>query len=235
MNRMIRKLLSYDEMSAIVALHVKRFIRSSNSNIGLPTGSTPLGMYEELKKDFRLNWDNVKTYNLDEYVGIDINHPQSYNTYMNDNLFNHVDIPKENIHFPNAFITPDIVLVQDETYDTLITKNGGLDFLVLGIGNNGHIAFNEPGSSFDSITRKVKLDERTISDNSRFFNSIEEVPTEAYTMGLKTIMDSREIYLIAQGKSKWEIIRESFYGEITEKVPASILQKHKNLTVLYCD
>tara|TARA_B100000900_G_scaffold415687_1_gene446609 strand:+ start:24 stop:698 length:675 start_codon:yes stop_codon:yes gene_type:complete len=224
MNRILRKVLDYDEMSAIVALHVKRFIRRSNSNIGLPTGSTPLGMYEELKKDFRLKWDNVKTYNLDEYVGIDTDHPQSYKTYMDNNLFNHVDIPKENIHFP-----------KDETYDNLITKNGGLDFLVLGIGNNGHIAFNEPGSSFDSTTRKVKLDERTISDNSRFFNSVEEVPTEAYTMGLKTIMDSREIYLIAQGKSKWDIIREAFYGEITQKVPASILQKHQNITVLYCD
>ena len=224
MKGIIRKVLNYDEMSTIVALHVKRFIGRSNSNIGLPTGSTPLGMYEELRSDYRLKWDNVKTFNLDEYVGIDKDHVQSYNTYMYRNLFSHIDIPTKNVHFPT-----------DENYDNLIAKNGGLDFIVLGIGNNGHIAFNEPGSSFDSTTRKVKLDERTINDNSRFFNSVEEVPTEAFTMGLKTIMDSKEIYLIAQGKSKWDIIREAFYGEITEKVPASILQRHDNLTVLYCD
>ena len=177
MKGIIRKVLNYDEMSTIVALHVKRFIGRSNSNIGLPTGSTPLGMYEELRSDYRLKWDNVKTFNLDEYVGIDKDHVQSYNTYMYRNLFSHIDIPTKNVHFPT-----------DENYDNLIAKNGGL-----------------------------------------------EVPTEAFTMGLKTIMDSKEIYLIAQGKSKWDIIREAFYGEITEKVPASILQRHENLTVLYCD
>ena len=225
MKGIIRKVGSYDEMSKIVALHVKRFIGNSQIGVlGLPTGGTPLGMYEELRQDFRLDWSKVATFNLDEYVGIDEKHPESYKNYMYRNLFSHIDIDESRVHFPNA-----------EHYDSRIAYFGGLDFTVLGIGNNGHIAFNEPGSSFESTTRLVDLDERTISDNSRFFNSIDEVPKQAWTMGLKTIMDSREIFLIAQGKSKWEIIREAFYGEITEKVPASILQKHKNLTVLYCD
>ena len=225
MKGIIRKVGSYDEMSKIVALHVKRFIGNSQIGVlGLPTGGTPLGMYEELRQDFRLDWNKVATFNLDEYVGIDKDHPESYKNYMYRNLFSHIDIDERRVHFPDG-----------EHYDSRITYFGGLDFTVLGIGNNGHIAFNEPGSSFESKTRLVDLDERTISDNSRFFNSIDEVPKQAWTMGLKTIMDSKEIFLIAQGKSKWEIIREAFYGEITEKVPASILQKHKNLTVLYCD
>jgi len=225
MKGIIRKVGSYDEMSKIVALHVKRFIGNSQIGVlGLPTGGTPLGMYKELRQDFRLDWSKVATFNLDEYVGIDKDHPESYKNYMYRNLFSHIDIDENKVHFPDG-----------EQYDSRIAYFGGLDFTVLGIGNNGHIAFNEPGSSFESTTRLVDLDERTISDNSRFFNSIDEVPKQAWTMGLKTIMDSKEIFLIAQGKSKWEIIREAFYGEITEKVPASILQKHKNLTVLYCD
>ena len=225
MKGIIRKVGSYDEMSKIVALHVKRFIGNSQLGVlGLPTGGTPLGMYKELREDTRLNWSKVVTLNLDEYVGIDKNHPESYRNFMYRNLFSHIDIDEDRVHFPT-----------NEHYDSLINYYGGLDFTVLGIGNNGHIAFNEPGSSFESKTRLVDLDERTISDNSRFFNSIDEVPKQAWTMGLKTIMDSREIFLIAQGKSKWEIIREAFYGEITEKVPASILQRHENLTVLYCD
>ena len=225
MKGIIRKVLNYDEMSTIVALHVKRFIGNSQIGVlGLPTGGTPLGMYEELRRDFRLDWSKVATFNLDEYVGIDKDHPESYKNYMYRNLFSHIDIDENKVHFPDG-----------EHYDSRITYFGGLDFTVLGIGNNGHIAFNEPGSSFESKTRLVDLDERTISDNSRFFNSIDEVPKQAWTMGLKTIMDSKEIYLIAQGKSKWDIIREAFYGEITEKVPASILQRHDNLTVLYCD
>lgn len=225
MKGIIRKVGSYDEMSKIVALHVKRFIGNSQLGIlGLPTGGTPIGMYKELREDTKLDWSKVVTFNLDEYVGIDKDHSESYKNYMHRNLFSHIDIDKDRVHFPDG-----------EHYDSRINYFGGLDFTVLGIGNNGHIAFNEPGSSFESKTRLVDLDERTISDNSRFFNSIDEVPKQAWTMGLKTIMDSKEIYLIAQGKSKWEIIREAFYGEITEKVPASILQKHKNLTVLYCD
>ena len=222
---MIRKVKSYDEMSKIVALHVKRHIQNPKLTIlGLPTGSTPIGMYKELSKDTRINWDKVVTFNLDEYVGLDKYHPQSYRHFMYENLHKFIDVPRERINFP-----------QNKKYDALIDYYGGLDCTVLGIGNNGHIAFNEPGSPFDSKTRKVKLDKRTISDNSRFFDSEAQVPKEAWTMGLKTIMDSKEIYLIAQGKSKWEIIREAFFGEITESVPASILQKHKNLTVLYCD
>ena len=225
MKGMIRKVGSYDEMSKIVALHVKRHIQNSNLTVlGLPTGSTPIGMYKELARDTKINWQKVVTFNLDEYVRLDKYHPQSYRHFMYENLHKFIDIPIERINFP-----------RNKEYDAQIDYYGGLDCTVLGIGNNGHIAFNEPGSPFDSKTRRVKLDKRTISDNSRFFDSEEQVPKEAWTMGLKTIMDSKEIYLIAQGKSKWEIIREAFFGEITESVPASILQKHDNLTVLYCD
>lgn len=225
MKGIIRKVKDYHEMSKIVALHVKRHINKQGvTKLGLPTGGTPLGMYEELRQDFNLDWSNVITFNLDEYVGIDENHPESYKNFMYRNLHSHIDIPENRIHFP-----------KNPQYDAVIKSHGGLDFTVLGIGNNGHIAFNEPGSSFESTTRLVDLDERTISDNSRFFNSIDEVPKQAWTMGLKTIMDSKEIYLIAQGQSKFDIIREAFHGEITEKVPASILQKHNNLTILYCD
>ena len=161
---------------------------------------------------------------MDEYVGLGKHHPQSYRYFMYENLHKFINLPIERINFP-----------QTKQYDALIDYYGGLDCTVLGIGKNGHIAFNEPDSAFDSKTRKVKLDKRTISDNSRFFDSEEQVPKEAWTMGLKTIMDSKEIYLIAQGKSKWKIIQKAFFGEITELIPASILQKHNNLTVLYCD
>jgi glucosamine-6-phosphate deaminase len=225
MKGIIKKINSYDEMSKRVALHVKRFIGNPQLGIlGLPTGGTPIGMYKELREDKKLDWSKVVTFNLDEYAGIDKDHPESYKNYMYRNLFSHIDIDEDKVHFPNV-----------EHYDSRIAYFGGLDFTVLGIGNNGHIAFNEPGSSFESKTRLVDLDERTISDNSRFFNSIDEVPKQAWTMGLKTIMDSSEIFLIAQGKSKWEIIREALLGEITESIPASILQEHKNLKVLYCD
>ena len=222
---MIRKVKSYDEMSKIVALHVKRHIQNPKLTIlGLPTGSTPIGMYKELSKDTRINWDKVVTFNLDEYVGLDKYHPQSYRHFMYENLHKFIDVPRERINFP-----------QNKKYDALIDYYGGLDCTVLGIGNNGHIAFNEPGSSFNSKTRIVDLDKQTIEDNSRLFTSIDEVPTKAITMGLDTIMKSKEILLIAQGKKKLEIIQKAMFGEITENIPASILQKHDNLTILYCD
>ena len=144
---------------------------------------------------------------------------------MKKNLHDHINIESLNIHFPHNITD----------YDKFIEESGGLDLTVLGIGTNGHIAFNEPGSSFNSKTRIVDLDKQTIEDNSRFFTSIDEVPTKAITMGLDTIMKSKEILLIAQGKKKLEIIQKAMFGEITENIPASILQKHDNLTILYCD
>jgi len=226
MKALFRKLKNYERLSQLAALEIKKKIQKGNSvNLGLPTGGTPIGMYKELVNDPHLNWWNVTTFNLDEYLGIDKSHPESYMGFMKRNLFDHIDINSFNVWFPD----------QTENYDELIQKNGGLDLTILGIGTNGHIAFNEPGSPFDSKTRVVDLDKQTIEDNSRFFNSIEEVPTQAVTMGLDTIMKSKEILLIAQGKKKLEIIQTALFGEITESVPASILQNHENLTILYCE
>jgi len=226
MKALFRKVGSYEKLSQLAALEVKKKIQSGNPvNLGLPTGGTPIGMYKELVKDSNIDWWNVTTFNLDEYIGIDIDHSESYKNFMNRNLFNHIDIDKFNVWFPD----------QTDDYDAMIEAVGGLDLTILGIGTNGHIAFNEPGSPFNSTTRVVDLDKQTIEDNARFFNSIEEVPTQAVTMGLETIMKSHEILLIAKGKKKLDIIQKAMFGEITEEVPASILQEHDNLTILYCE
>ena len=226
MKALFRKVSSYEKLSQLAALEVKKKIQGGNPvNLGLPTGGTPIGMYKELREDVHQTWFNVNTFNLDEYKDIDPNHSESYVNFMKRNLHDHIDIDKSNIYFP----------IHVRYYDSFIEKKGGLDLTILGIGTNGHIAFNEPGSPFSSKTRLVDLTEQTIKDNARFFDSIEEVPTQAYTMGLDTIMKSKEILLIAQGKKKLEIIQTALFGEITESVPASILQNHENLTVLYCD
>jgi len=226
MKALFRKVDSYERLSQLAALEIKKKIQKGNQvNLGLPTGGTPIGMYKELVNDSQLDWWNVSTFNLDEYIEISIDHPESYQNFMNRNLFDHIDIDKFNIWFPH--------LVND--YDGMIDGLGGLDLTILGIGSNGHIAFNEPNSPFDSKTRIVDLDEQTIEDNARFFNSIDEVPTKAITMGLDTIMKSKEILLIAQGKKKLDIIQKAMFGDITEEIPASILQNHENLTILYCE
>ena len=221
-----RKLQSYERLSQLASLEVKKKIQKGNLvNLGLPTGGTPIGMYKELVSDPHLSWWNVTTFNLDEYIGINANHPESYQNFMKRNLFDKIDIDVFNVWFPN----------QTDDYDSMIKMAGGLDLTILGIGTNGHIAFNEPGSPFNSQTRIVDLSEQTIEDNSRFFDSIEDVPTKAVTMGLETIMKSKEILLVAQGKKKLDIIKEAMFGDITEDIPASILQNHENLTILYCE
>lgn len=226
MKALFRKVGSYEKLSQLAALEVKKKIQKGYKvNLGLPTGGTPIGMYKELVNDSHLDWWNVTTFNLDEYEGIDPNHSESYENFMNRNLFDHIDIDRFNVWFPSL----------EKVYDDVIDNMGGLDLTILGIGTNGHIAFNEPGSPFDSKTRIVDLDKQTIEDNARFFNSIEEVPTKAITMGLDTIMKSKEILLIAQGKKKLDIIQKAMFGDITEDIPASILQKHDNLTILYCE
>ena len=226
MKALFRKVENYERLSQLAALEIKKKIQKGNQvNLGLPTGGTPIGMYKELVNDSHLDWWNVTTFNLDEYEGIDPNHPESYENFMNRNLFDHIDIDRFNVWFPSL----------EKVYDDVIDNVGGLDLTILGIGTNGHIAFNEPGSPFDSKTRIVDLDKQTIEDNSRFFNSIDEVPTQAITMGLDTIMKSKEILLIAQGKKKLDIIQKAMFGDITEDIPASILQQHENLTILYCE
>jgi len=219
----IHHIKDYSELSKMVANLVAIPISTGRPcNIGTPTGGTPIGMYKELVSK-NLNWSSVHTFNLDEYVGISNNHPQSYHHFMRENLHAHITIRDDHIHFP------------DKNYDETIDTYGGLDITILGIGSNGHIAFNEPWSAFDSKTRTVDLTEKTIIDNSRFFNSVVEVPTQAITMGLSTIMKSRQIILMVSGKSKWEILKYAMWGEINEEVPASILQNHTNFKVFYCD
>lgn len=226
MKALFRKVENYERLSQLAALEVKKKIQKGNQvNLGLPTGGTPIGMYKELVNDSHLDWWNVTTFNLDEYEGIDPNHPESYENFMNRNLFDHIEIDRFNVWFPSL----------EKVYDDVIDNMGGLDLTILGIGTNGHIAFNEPGSPFNSKTRLVDLDKQTIEDNARFFNSIDEVPTQAITMGLDTIMKSKEILLIAQGKKKLDIIQKAMFGDITEDIPASILQQHENLTILYCE
>ena len=216
---------SYNELSSTVADMVETQIKEhSPSKLGLPTGSTPLGMYEELVNR-KLDWSNTITFNLDVYL-MNINHSESYQSYMRKNLFDRTNIYPNHYHFPFRPFS---------AFEDKIAGSMGIDLCILGIGTNGHIAFNEPGSSFQSRTRVVELSEQTIKDNSRFFDSIDEVPTQAITMGLGTIMEAKKIILMARGQSKLNILNVAMNGEVTEDVPASVLQNHDNVKVFYCD
>ncbi len=226
------KILSKSEIDDIVANRIVELVnKKSNLVLGLATGSTPVGVYQNLINAYeqgKVSFKDVKTFNLDEYVGLDGTHEQSYRYFMNTNLFDGIDIDKANTNFPNNKTD------KPEIYDEQIANAGGVDFQVLGIGSNGHIAFNEPNTSFDSLTHVVELTENTIKDNSRFFESIEDVPTKAVSMGLKSIMSSKEIVLIATGKNKAEAIKRLVEEEPNESLPASILKNHKNV-IIYCD
>jgi glucosamine-6-phosphate deaminase len=218
----IKKINNYWELGCCVADIVEHTLTLPEPKLILPTGSTPLSLYKELvNRD--LDWSHVTTYNLDEYVDNKIQ-DQSYRYFMNENLFKHINIEDDNIYFPG-----DTAIWPKMDYGI------GVDLCLLGIGGNGHIAFNEPGSSFDSETRMVDLTEETIKDNSRFFPTIDDVPTLAVTMGLKPIMSSKKIIIMANGKHKKDILEQSMYGDITENIPASILQTHTNMEAFYCD
>ena len=215
----------YEKLSSLVAIIVAaQILENPQSKLVLPTGSTPLGMYEELVRR-KLDWSLVETFNLDEYI-MNPDHPYSYHSYMKKNLFDRINIYPDNCHFP---FRPTL------SFEDKMNVNKGIDLCILGIGSNGHIAFNEPGSSFKSRTRVVDLSEQTIQDNSRFFDSIDDVPKQAITMGLGTIMESKRIILMANGKHKLNILKVAMNGEVTEDVPASILQKHNDAEVFYCD
>ena len=215
----------YEKLSSLVAVIVAtQILEHPQSKLILPTGSTSLGMYEELVRR-KLDWSLVETFNLDEYI-MNPDHPYSYHSYMRKNLFDKTNIYPDNCHFP---FRPTLSF-EDKMY-----INKGIDLCILGIGSNGHIAFNEPGSSFKSRTRVVDLSEQTIKDNSKHFDSINDIPKQAITMGLGTIMESKKIILIANGKHKLNILKVAMNGEVTEDVPASILQKHNDAEVFYCD
>lgn len=221
-----------NELNEYAANCFKSVIESkTNPVLGFATGSTPIGMYNkliEMNKVKELSFKNVVSFNLDEYCGIEQTHDQSYFYFMHDNLFKHIDISLDNVNLPSG--TGDLQLAAKK-YNEKLSENI-IDIQILGIGRNGHIAFNEPGTSFDSVTHVVTLDEDTRDANARFFDSIDDVPKSAITMGLKNIMDSKKIILIAMGKDKASAVKSLIEGEINENFPCSILQKHDNVEIL---
>ena len=201
--------------------------------LGLATGSTPIGLYQQLVAWYEkgdLDFSQVRTVNLDEYKGLSRENDQSYYYFMHHNLFDHVNLPAENSHLPNG-MEPDSDK-ECRRYSELIRSMGGVDLQLLGIGHNGHIGFNEPGDAFDNDVHCVDLTQSTIEANKRFFASADDVPKQAYTMGIKTIMQAKKILIVASGEDKADIVRDAFFGPITPKVPASVLQLHNDVTLV---
>ena len=207
--------------------------RKANAVLGLATGSTPLPLYEELvrlRREESLDFSGVTSFNLDEYIGLPGDHPCSYRHFMQQNLFNHINIRPERTHVPNGLAVD--IKAECNAYESAIQAVGGIDLQVLGLGADGHIAFNEPGSSLGSRTRIKTLTHKTREDNARFFDSIEDVPRHCITMGVGTIMECRKLLLFAFGEGKAEIIARAVEGPITAMVPASALQLHQNVKIL---
>lgn len=226
---------NYDEMSKkaseIIAMEVKN---NPHAILGLATGSTPIGTYKELirmHKEENLDFSKIKTFNLDEYVGLDGDHPNSYRYFMDEELFNHVNIAKENTNVPDGKTKDLLSFCKD--YDKRIEEAGGVDLQLLGIGSNGHIAFNEPADELSANTSIAKLTEETINANARFFNSIDEVPKEAISMGIGSILKAKKILLLASGKSKAEAIKKLLNSDkISTRLPASFLHLHPDVTII---
>jgi len=225
---------NYEEMSKRAAEIVAEQIRlKPNCVLGMATGSSPIGLYKELigmHREKGLDFSKLTTFNLDEYIGIPPEHPQSYHYFMYHNFFNHINIDPRYIYIPHG-MTKDIERFC-LWYEKAIESCGGIDLQILGIGANGHIGFNEPGSSLGSRTRIKTLSKKTVDDNARFFKNKDEVPVYAITMGIGTIMDARKIIVIASGKNKAEAVYNAIEGPITQTVPASILQLHRWVTVV---
>lgn len=225
----------YEEMSA-KAFEIMAGVVKSNPEavIGLATGSTPVGLYKKMIADHKENgmsYKAVKTVNLDEYEGLDYSSDQSYVYFMRDNLFDHIDIDLANTHIENGKALD--AEKECERYNALL-ETLCPDIQILGIGSNGHIGFNEPGTPFGSVTHVVQLTESTINDNSRMFKSIDEVPKRAFTMGLKNIMNSKKIVILVNGANKAKAVLGLVRGEVKEEVPASVLQLHPDCTLI-CD
>ena len=229
----IIKCKDYNEVSLKASeLIIKQLKKKPNSVLGLATGSTPIKLYDNLVKAYQageISFKEVLTYNLDEYIGIDRKHPQSYFRYMHENLFSLVDVDKKNVHLPNN----DISKIDEiaELYNNDL-KSNKIDLQVLGIGSNGHIGFNEPGTPLGNETFVVKLDDQTRKDNMRFFDSLDEVPEHAITMGIKNIMKSKKIILMASGIEKAEAVYKMVHGRVTDELPASVLQLHPEVVVI---
>lgn len=233
---MIRLIVAedYNELSQKAAQMVSNQLHQKpDSVIGFATGSTPLGLYEQLVKmyqDQQVSFGQVTSFNLDEYIGLSNNHPQSYYRFMWDHLFSQVDMDEKRINFPS-------VIFMEETgfchrYEEQIAEAGGIDLQILGIGVNGHIGFNEPGDAFTLPTHIVKLAEETIHANARFFEDEQEVPRKAITMGIRSIMQARSILLLANGENKAEAIQKMFSEKADPHIPASILQLHPDVTLI---
>lgn len=226
---------SYEEMSKIAADIFKEKLKQNPAMVlGLATGGTVEGFYKELVKAYKageISFENAQSFNLDEYVGINPENKASYHYYMDQQLFTHVDMKRENIHLPKGN-TADLQAAAAE-YDAMIKAVGGIDIQLLGIGVNGHIGFNEPGTSFTLGTNVIELTQSTREANKIYFNSIDEVPTHAITMGIQTIMNAKKVVLLISGASKQEAINRLRSGEVTEDFPASALNNHQDVTVIY--
>lgn len=212
-------------------------ILKPRSVLGLATGSSPIGVYKQLIEWYQKNdidFSEVTTVNLDEYVGLAPENPQSYRYFMNHHFFNHINIDKTKTHVPNGIA--DDLEKECEAYNHLLDEVDGIDMQLLGIGLNGHIGFNEPDGEFEKLTHVVNLNASTIEANKRFFEKIEDVPKSAISMGIKSIMQAKHIVLIVSGQEKYDILKQSLFGPVTPHVPGSILQLHSHLTVIYsCD
>ncbi len=232
----IIKATDYDDLSRKAANIISaQVILHPRSVLGLATGSSPIGIYKQLIDWYNKNdidFSEVTTVNLDEYVGLTGSDPQSYRYFMDSNFFDHINIDKTKTHVPNG-VAPDID-AECARYNKLIQDVGGVDLQVLGIGLNGHIGFNEPDKAFEKLTHMVELDESTIEANKRFFDNVDDVPKCALSMGIKSIMQARHILLIVNTEEKFDILKEALFGPVTPHVPGSILQLHSNLTVVYC-
>jgi glucosamine-6-phosphate deaminase len=225
--------LTYDSMSKKAAQEIAKLLREKpDAVLGLATGSTPIGMYEELVRMHReegLDFSKATFFNLDEYVNLPKDHPESYYSFMQQHLFSKINANPSRIHIPNGN-APDLDK-ECLDYEAKIKAAGGIDLQVLGIGGNGHIGFSEPGTPFSLRTHKTTLTEQTRKDNARFFDGdINKVPTHALSMGPATIMDAKRVILLANKESKLDAVHKSMTGPVTEEVPASILQRHPNVT-----
>ncbi len=227
---------NYEEMSKAGAdIVISQLKEKKNSILGLATGSTPIGLYKELIKAYEngeISFKDVKTFNLDEYYPIYKSNDQSYDYFMNDNLFNHIDIDKANTDIPNGEAVDAVKECAD--YEKRIAASEGVDIQILGIGQNGHIGFNEPDAALDALTHKTSLTQNTIEANSRFFASIDEVPTAALTMGIGTILKAKKIILLASGANKKDAIAALMDSRLTTQCPATMLKLHDDVTII-CD
>lgn len=224
----------YEGLSRKAARFVAHeLIAKPNLVLALPTGDTPKGMYNFLVRLYQeglLDFSQAITFNLDEYLGLPLDHPQSFRSYMHQHLWNHVNLKRENTHIPNSLARD--LEAECRRYEEMIEKAGGIDLAVLGLGENGHIAFNEPGTPFESLTHVALLSLETRKEEAQAFGGLENVPTHAITMGIKTIMRSRKILLLVSGKRKASVLAQALLGPVTPEIPASILQLHPELTVV---